>query len=189
MASNPERSAKTRTALLGVARNLFAAHGFAGAGTEAILQEAGVRRGALYHHFADKAALFEAVCVAMHGEGVTAIEAACAGIADPMTQLERGCRAWMDHMARPDIRRVLGLEAPGVLGWARWNELDQAHGLALLRAGLHALPQKRIDADDLTILLNGAMNAAVLAADPQAQPEEFARMKDSVITLLRAAAG
>jgi AcrR family transcriptional regulator len=188
MASNPERSAKTRAALIEVARRLFAAHGFADTGTEIILEGAGVKRGALYHHFRDKADLFEAVAILLHQEGVAAIEAACAGKTSAMAMLEAGCQAWMDHMSRPDVRRVLIIDGPGVLGWQRWNEIDRQHGQALLLNGVKAAStaKPKIDPADLATLLNGAMNAAVLAADPAA-PRDFARMKKSVIALLRAA--
>ena len=167
MATNPERSTATRARLIGVARVLFAEHGYAATGTEAILAGAGVRRGALYHHFADKAALFEAVCMVVSEEAVPAIDAATAGIDDPVEALVRGSVAWIDFMVRPDVRRILAVDAPTVLGWERWEALDRQLSYAVLRAGVQAgidagALAAGCSAEMLATLLNGALNGLAL---------------------------
>jgi AcrR family transcriptional regulator len=69
------QAAETRSRLVSVSRELFAGQGYAGTSTEQVLANAGVARGALYHHFKDKADLFAAVCEALHAEAaaITAV--------------------------------------------------------------------------------------------------------------------
>ncbi|WP_439574433.1 TetR family transcriptional regulator [Phreatobacter sp.] len=169
MAKNVDRSAATRGRLLTVARAQFARDGFAGTATEAILGEAGVKRGALYHHFRDKADLFEAVCREIAAEAVEAIRAAAADGMTAFDQLAAGSLAWFDAMMRPDARRILVIDAPAVLGFERWHAIDRENGFRLLLDGVRAAHGEgalRFDgpADALAVLLNGAMNGAVIHA-------------------------
>lgn len=167
MTRNDLRAAQTKARLVAAARAHFARDGYAQAGTEAILAEAGVKRGALYHHYRDKADLFEAVCRELAAEAAGAVRAATDDVADPAEALEKGSIAWIDYMARPESRRILVLDAPGVLGRERWEALDRELSFDLLRAGVEAA----IDAgairfaagpDALAALLNGAMNQIAL---------------------------
>ena len=190
MATNPERSTATRARLIGVARVLFAEHGYAATGTEAILAGAGVRRGALYHHFADKAALFEAVCLAVSEEAVPEIDAATAGVDDPVEALVLGAVAWIDFMVRPDVRRILAVDAPTVLGWERWEALDRQLSYVALRAGVQAGIDAgalgvACSAEMLATLLNGALNGLALrvsAPGAQVPREEWTQAVRSLIT-------
>jgi AcrR family transcriptional regulator len=190
MARNVDRSAATRGRLVAVARTLFAADGYAAAGTEAILDGAGVKRGALYHHFRDKAELFEAVCRQLAEEAAAAIGEAAGRESSAYGALVAGSLAWFDAMLRPDIRRILVIEAPGVLGWERWNALDAQHGFGLLRQGVNAaLAEGAIrfdgDGDTLALLLNGAMNGAVVHAGV-AGAGEAAAIRDGIVALIAA---
>jgi AcrR family transcriptional regulator len=187
MTSNAERSASTQARLVAVARALFAEHGYAGTGTEAILEGAGVRRGALYHHYADKAALFEAVCMALSAEAAAAIETATsspkARQAEPLDVLVRGSVAWIEFTTRPEVRRILIIDAPTVLGWARWEALDRRLGHAALRQGIEAAVQAKAircdcSIDMLATMVNGALNALALkvgAPGAQVAPREWRR--------------
>lgn len=134
-----ERRAATRAALVAAARELFATRGFAGAGREDIVERAGVTRGAMYHHFASKEALFQAVFEEIEDE-VTAVvaEAAAAGT-DPMAQLRLGALALLDVSARPDVRRVVLLDAPSVLPAEVRRELSERYGMGLVREALRAV--------------------------------------------------
>lgn len=133
-----ERSATTRVALVEAARRLFAAHGFAGVGTEAIVREAAVSRGALYHQFADKTELFAAVLedvereVAQHLAEVAGA-AADAGFVEVFVQ---AVEAWLELCERPEIQRIVLVDGPSVLGWTRWREICQSHVLGLIQAVL-----------------------------------------------------
>lgn len=183
MATNPERSAQTRARLLGVARALFARDGFAATPTEAILAGAGVQRGALYHHYADKAALFEAVCVQLVEEALPQVDAAAARARDALDALVRGSIAWVAFVTREDVRRILLVDGPTVLGWARWQALDERLSADALRSGLRdALAAGAIAFDGdpalLTTMVNGALNAIALQvgnATPPPPPRRWQR--------------
>jgi AcrR family transcriptional regulator len=167
MATNEQRTALTRARLIGEARLLFARDGFAATPTEAILEAAGVRRGALYHHFTDKAALFEAVCQQLVEQALPAVEAAARKSMGPRDALVRGSIAWVAFVTRDDVRRILLVDAPTVLGWERWQALDDRLSAQSLQAGIaEALAAGEIafdgDADWLVTLANGALNALAL---------------------------
>lgn len=167
MTSNAQRSASTQARLIAVARGLFGRDGYAATGTEAILDGAGVRRGAMYHHFADKAALFEAVCLALSEEALPVIEAATVRARDPLDVLVRGSIAWIGYATRDDVRRILLVDAPNVLGWERWEALDQRLSAQALHTAVgEALKAKAIvfggSAEMLATMANGALNALAL---------------------------
>jgi AcrR family transcriptional regulator len=131
-----DRSASTREALVVAARPLFAAHGFAEVSTDAIVAAAGVTRGALYHQFADKTALFEAVLAAVERDIAKrlAVEAEAAGISDPVEVLRHAVRTWLDICVEPEIHRIALIDGPSVLGWTHWREVCQLHVFGLVRA-------------------------------------------------------
>jgi AcrR family transcriptional regulator len=184
-----ERSGATRAELVRTARELFAERGYASVGTEEIVQRAKVTRGALYHHFADKRALFRAVHEQMEAEIVAAIAGQMAGIEDPIELLVTGTRAFLDACMDPAHARVNLLEAPSVLGWEEWREIDMRHGLGLVIAGL----QGGMDAGALRVqpvrplahLLLAAMGEAAMmianSDDPQTARDE---MEVSLLALL-----
>jgi AcrR family transcriptional regulator len=136
MNKNVERGQATRAHLIDVATRLFAEHGYEGTSIEAVLAESGVSRGSLYHHFPGKEALFWAVL-----EGVAArigpmIAEAERGAPDPVAELRAGCLAWI-RLAGDQVVRQIGLiDAPAVLGWQRWRELDEQGSLGWIRAAV-----------------------------------------------------
>jgi AcrR family transcriptional regulator len=158
-----EQSQGTRTALLGAARTLFAQRGYADVGTEEIVRAAGVTRGALYHHFADKRALFEAVYEEVERELVQRIAASAVGAAsDPLSALHAGAEAFLDACEDPAVQRISLLDAPSVLGWERWREIGVEHGLGLIeatvQAGIDSGLIERQPARPLAHLLLGALD-------------------------------
>jgi AcrR family transcriptional regulator len=135
--SQAERREETRGQLLAAARRLFAEKGFAETSTPEIVAAAGVTRGALYHHFADKTALFAAVVEQEHAERAAAINAAGETMpADPMAALLAGSDAFFAAMADPGRRRILLVDAPAVLGRDVLDEIDARTGLETLVCGL-----------------------------------------------------
>ena len=178
MATNSERSAATQASLMAVANDLFGQQGYAATSTEAILVKAGLRRGALYHHFADKAALFEAVCTTHAEAAMQAVITATADIAEPFDALVTGSIAWIDYMLKPNVRQILIVDAPTVLGWQRWQQLDERYATRMLREGVQAaMDAKSIDfkgnADFLTVVINGALNAVALRAGSHNDLEDW----------------
>jgi AcrR family transcriptional regulator len=133
-----DRTAATRTALIRAGRTLFALHGFAGVGTETLVREAGVSRGALYHQFGDKTGLFADVLADI--EGNVARDLAAAMLADDASDfvaaMMRAIDAWLDACESPEVQRVVLIDGPSVLGWARWREICQLHILGLIEAVL-----------------------------------------------------
>lgn len=133
---NAIRSERTRTALLDAARDLFAASGYAATSTPAIVAAAGVTRGALYHHFTDKADLFQAVIEREAATVAHEIEAAAGDAIDPVTAIRRGGEAFLDAMRDPGRRRILLLDGPAVLGTAAMREIDARHAGRTLAEGV-----------------------------------------------------
>ena len=179
-AQPPARGAATRAALLRVGRELFAARGYADVGTEEIVARAGVTRGALYHHFADKRDLFRAVHEELERALVADIAERIGGIDDPLELIVTGVRAFLDACTDPAIMRISLIDAPAVLGWAQWREIDARYGLGLVSFGLQnaidrgALAPRPVR--PLAHLLMGAMAEAAMlianAEDPAAARKE-----------------
>jgi len=129
----------TRGQLIEVATRLFAEHGYEGTSIEAVLSAAGVSRGALYHHFAGKEALFEAVVSAVSAQVTVELTEVISGCADPVDALRTAALAWISLAADPVIQRVVLVDAPSVLGWDRWRAMDDGRTLGALRALLQAV--------------------------------------------------
>ncbi|MDE2927847.1 MAG: TetR/AcrR family transcriptional regulator [Acidobacteriota bacterium] len=168
------QSEKTRGEIVRVARKLFEAKGYAGTGTEEIVRRAGVTRGALYHQFRDKKALFVAVVEASEREMAGHIQAAVDAEAEPWARLEAGYLAVLDACTEPGIRQILLLDAPAVLGVERWRTVEAEYGLGLLSRGLEAIMKaermKPLPVRAMAHLLLGAISEGALmiasAGDP-----------------------
>jgi len=174
------RGEATRAELIGAARTLFAERGYAGVGTEEIVARAGVTRGALYHHFADKKDLFRAVHEELERELVAQVGRRIEGIDDPWELIVTGVRAFLDACTDPALRRIALIDAPVVLGWEEWREIDARYGLGLVSAALENAMERglfqRREVRPLAHLLIGAMTEAAMmvanAPDPQAARRE-----------------
>lgn len=175
--TQPERLAATRAALLKAARTMFAEHGYEAASTEEIVRRAHVTRGALYHHFADKRALFDAVVGEVAKEIAARIEAATP-MENPLRALLAGTSAFLDAGLDPAVRQIYLIDAPAVLGWHRWREIDAPHGVRSLRQGVTAMlagrPGGALSIEPTTFLLAGAFNEAALWI-AEAKDEKAAR--------------
>jgi AcrR family transcriptional regulator len=181
--SQVDRSAATRAALVSAARPLFAERGFGGVGTETIVQAAGVTRGALYHQFADKTDLFEAVYEAVEEDLARRLgeRIAASGVSDPIEAMLLGADAWLDACGEQEVQQIVLLDGPAVLGWQRWREIGLRYGLGLLEGLLtHAIEVGRIPPQPVAALaqvLLGALDEAALyiarSADQTTASEEI----------------
>lgn len=159
-----QRAATTR-ALVHAARGLFAERGYARVSLAEVVAAAGVTKGALYHYFDGKDDLFRAVLGEVHGEVAGRVAAAAPG-ADGWTQLVEGCRAFLAASTEPEIRGIMLVDAPSVLGWGTWRELDASSSMRHLEDVLVRLMDEGTletrPVRPLVHLLSGAMNEAAL---------------------------
>ena len=189
-----EQADRTRANLMVAARSLFADRGYAGTATEEIVQQAGVTRGALYHHFRDKRDLFEAVFIEVQQEMRDRIGAASRGNpGEPWDKFRAGFDVYLDHSMDPAVRRILLLDAPSVLGWERWREIDAS--LAMLRNGLTGLRASgHLDAgigiEEVAHLLRGVASEAAhmiaLASDAAGTRRAVGDAVDRLLRSVRA---
>src|SRR3954462_14091202 len=186
------QSEATRARLLSAARSLFADRGYARVGTEEIVREAGVTRGALYHQFADKRDLFAAVFEELEGELIPEAAGRMGGPDDPLEAMKAACRGWLEACSRPEAQQIVLLDAPAVLGYETWREIGERHGLGAVmaagRAGIDSGALEPQPVRPLAHVLVGALDEAVLyvarAEDPKTALAEMdlvlSRMVDSL---------
>lgn len=179
-----ENSAATRTALLRVARRLFATRGYADTATEEVVRRARVTRGALYHHFKDKRDLFEAVLDEEQVKIAELVAKAAATQPDPWSALLSGSKAFLEACLDPAVQQILLIDAPAVLGWKKWRENDQSHYLEGLKAAITLSIEEGLIArqptEPLAHVIMGAMNeAAMLIA--HADDEQAARREVTTV--------
>jgi AcrR family transcriptional regulator len=132
---NVERGRATRAHLIEVATRLFAEQGYDGTSIEAVLADSGVSRGSLYHHFAGKEALFLAVMEEVGARAGEQGEAVMRHAPNPVAALRAGGLVWIRMAGDPVVRQIMLIDAPAVLGWHRWRELDEP-ALELIRVAL-----------------------------------------------------
>ncbi len=138
MSKKVERGQATRLRIVATATTLFSELGYEATSIEAVLRESGVSRGALYHHFDSKDALFEAVLEAIEADLAQAAIAASRDIADPAKALRAGCDVFLDLTHTAKVRQIVLVDAPAVLGWQKWREIEARYGFGLLKAALEA---------------------------------------------------
>jgi AcrR family transcriptional regulator len=187
------RSETTRAALMAAARRLFAERGYAGVGTEEIVREAGVTRGALYHHFAGKRELLAAVYEELESEIATDIAQSVEPGAPMHATLQAGAARFLDRCLEPEVQRIALLDAPAVLGWERWREIGARYGLGLieglLQAGIEAGELRPQPVKPLAHALLGALDEIAMlvarADDPGAVRAEAGETLNVLLSALR----
>jgi AcrR family transcriptional regulator len=157
-----EQIAQTRSALISAGRRLFGERGFAATSVEELAQEARVTTGALYHHFPTKTAVFESVFEHLHEELLDESAAAALSGEVGVEQLIRGSEAFLDAVLRPDVARILLIDAPSVLGLTRFTELDERYAVAAT-----------------VVVIEAAVGAGTLVVE---DPETMARLWMGVLT-------
>lgn len=183
--SNRERSDATRALLLAAARKLFVTKGYADTGTPEIVAAAGVTRGALYHHFDDKQALFRAVVEQESAAVASEIEHASANVSSTREALLKGGEAFLRAMSKAGRTRLLLLDGPAVLGRMEMNAIDDAHGARTLREGLSEAMREgamqSLPADALTTILAAAFDRAALEIESGGKAKDYRKVIEGVI--------
>jgi len=161
--SNADRRSSTRKRVLEAAKTLFIAKGYAATGTPEIVAQAGVTRGALYHHFEDKRALYLALVEAESAAVAAEIEGAGSGT--PIAMLHTGASAYLRAMQREGRTRLLLIEAPAVLGFETVDAIDARHGRRTLLEGLQAVmpPSPGLSLIAVVNVLSAAFDRAAIA--------------------------
>lgn len=180
MNKKADRGRATREQLVEIATGLFAEHGYEGTSIEAVLRTAQVSRGALYHHFAGKDALFEAVFEAVELDVSRRLLESIDGIGDPAEALRTACLHWTALAGDPVVQRIVLIDAPAVLGWQRWRELEERYALGGLKMLMTQLAESgRLPvryADPFAHMLLASMNEIAIMITRAEDPEKA--MKD-----------
>lgn len=181
LAARSEASIET---LARVARATFGGHGYARTSLEGVAAAAGMTKGAVYHHFGSKEALFEDVFRREHRATIAHVAAKARTARDPVDAIVKGVRAYFDALQDEVARRILLQDGPSVLGWERWRRCEEpgfqqmleaslaaAAKAGMLRAGLHPA--------ETAVLLLGAVTEGALtiahASDPTAAARRLGR--------------
>jgi AcrR family transcriptional regulator len=189
MNKNIERGQATRAHLIEVAARLFAARGYDATSIEAVLAESGVSRGSLYHHFPGKDALFLAVMEDVGNRVSLPVAAEMQAAPNPIAAMRIGSLAWIRLAADPVTRQIMLIDAPAVLGWQRWRELDEQGPLGVIRAFLTAAAEEgRIEAQHVDVfarIVLAALNeVALMIARADDRPEALASAEGAVVDFL-----
>ena len=186
-----EQRERTRRTLIERARALFAVRGYGDVGLAEIVAAAGVTKGALYHQFDGKSALFEAVLAGVLAEVADAVVAAAqAQEDDPWAQFTAGCRAFLVASTDPAVARIALVDGPAVLGWTQWRAVDEATSGRHLVEALETLVARGVLAprpvEPLAHLLGGAMNEAALWLAVTDEPGALDRVWDELLAMMDA---
>lgn len=156
-----EQTQRTRRAILDRARHLFATQGYAATGTEEIISELGITRGALYHQFGDKLGVFRAVIVEAYDEITAYIQTQVRSLDTNWEQLVVGCKAFLEVAQQDDLRRLVFVEAPAFLAADDLVQIDQ-YGFGLLQESVQIAFNEgqldTIDPEGFAHLVNGSLN-------------------------------
>ena len=169
-----ERGKTTRERLIAVGFDLFGGLGYEGTSIGAILDQAGLARGAFYHHFPSKAELFEAVFDRVIARIAQVSADAAREHRNPVDSLRAGCAAWLDVALEPAIQRIVFIDGVAVLGWDRYKEIDDSHTLGGIKRAMRAIARSGVlpegSADIFAHMMSGAVGEAakliVAAEDP-----------------------
>jgi len=182
-----EQTLRTRRAILDRARYLFATKGYAATGTEEIISELRITRGALYHQFSDKLGVFKAVIAEAYSEITDYIRTRIQPLEDNWEQLVVGCQAFLEIAQQEELRRLVFIEAPAVLAADTLAEFDQ-YGFGLLHESIQMAVNEgklnSIDAEGFAHLVNGSLNELAAWVAQSSDPKRLKTAQQLVETLL-----
>ncbi len=184
-------SAATKRALVDVAEELFTDQGYASTSLDAIVAGARVTKGALYHHFTGKQALFEAVFERVEQDATRAVQDALTGQIDPWERAMAGLRAFLEVVRWPSYRRIVVQEGPAVLGYERYREQEERSTYAtvvdivqsVLTAGTWAVDEEMVQT--FSRIFFGAMaSAGEMVASSEDLNAASARVESAIELIL-----
>ena len=179
----------TRRAVLAAARSLFGKKGYVQTSVDEIADAARVTKGAVYHHFAGKEALFRAVLAEVEVEA----DARAAGAGDPegppIDQIVARVNAYLDAALDEEMQRIALIDAPAVLGLEPEGSVDQHPGHVDLRSFIAASTARGqiidLDPDLLTHLIRGLVWLSGLqiahASDPDVTRSALGEALDAML--------
>ena len=175
MSKRAARGRATREQLIEVATRLFAEKGYEDTSIEDVLAAAGVSRGALYHHFAGKDALFGAVVESVENRVMADLAAAAGDVPDAVDRLRVLALTWIGMAVDPVIQRITLLDAPSVLGIEHWLDPDQQQALTAMKALLREVSENGRLAPELVdpfaSMILGALDEMALTVARAPEPE------------------
>ena len=194
MVTQEERRAATKAAILKAARAIFGDQGFGAATIDQIAAAAGVAKGAVYHHFPTKEAVFEAVFELASRELVAEVISASVGAPDALTGMAAGTRAYFAACSRGPMARIILRDGSAVLGWERWRKIDEHHFGGMIPIALAAAMDEgaipRQPVEPLGRLLLGAVTEAAMACaasdDVARAAADYGRAVEALLEALRA---
>jgi len=187
---NVARGEATRGQLIVVATRMFAERGYDDTSIDAVLREAGVSRGSLYHHFPSKEALFEAVVKEVDDSFGAQTLAAASGADGPVAALRAGFLTTIRLAGDPVVRQIVFIDAPRVFGWERWRSMDEEYALGLLRSVLQSIADEGKTRPELVdtlahVLLAAVNEVALLVARSDDQEAAMQAGADTIDELLQ----
>ncbi|HET8561159.1 MAG TPA: TetR/AcrR family transcriptional regulator [Marmoricola sp.] len=183
-------SSATKRALVDVAERLFTEQGYAATSLDAIVAGARVTKGALYHHYTGKQALFEAVFEKVEGDAARRIKDALKGTRDPWAKALAGLRAFLDVVQDPAYQRVVIQEGPAILGYERFREQEERSSYAIVQDIVRSvLEAGTFDLDEAMIatfsrIFFGAMSAAGESVTSAEDPKVAVAQVETAITFI-----
>lgn len=164
---NEEASYKTTSKLLDIARKHFTEYGYFDVALEKIADEGNVTRGAIYHHFKNKQGLFMAVLACVQKDVSMQIEKTAMANNDPWQQLILGCVGFIKAANEKENKQILLVDAPAVLGWSVWRQVDQENSMNVLQEHINDLKTwgylgDIVDTELMTYSISGALNELAL---------------------------
>ncbi len=184
MPTHAERRAATREKLIEAAREHFASNGYESTHTNDILEQAGFSRGAMYHHFENKEALFEAVFVAVSDQTIARATQVDRPIDSPLEHLIESCMAWLRAVRKPETAAILLDQGPMVLGWKRARDLEAKTGLGLMQRSLEAAVaagEVEVESTELAARMINALLAEAALATLYKQPRVSIAKQESLL--------
>jgi AcrR family transcriptional regulator len=185
-------SASTRRALVEVAEKMFTEGGYAATSLDSIVAGARVTKGALYHHFGGKQALFEAVFEGVEERAAKAIRRALKNEKDPWDKATAGLRGFLEVVRTPEYRRIVMQEGPSVMGYARFREQEERSTFSIVGEIVKSvLDERRWGFDEdmvetFTQIFFGAMSAAGESVSESGDPAAASARVEAAIGVILA---